>query len=157
MAASRTISSPGSRTCGLHRKCNSTGSIKAASSASKSSISSGASPLASRCSGLFRTSSQRRIVSKDFLMSLRKVCKPMAGSSYVVARMYVTGKRGRLLRMGGEELNGGGGIKKKRRRTGYKDPKQQQRGKSGAPDQWGQVPPASMGWVGPGAAEVRID
>src|SRR6266849_7779211 len=44
MAASSTISSPGSATCGLHRKCNSTGSTKAASSASKSSICSGASP-----------------------------------------------------------------------------------------------------------------
>jgi hypothetical protein len=43
MAASSTISSPGSPTCGLHRKCNSTGSTKAASSGSKSSICSGAS------------------------------------------------------------------------------------------------------------------
>src|SRR6266699_3382808 len=49
MAASSTISSPGSPTCGLHRKCNSTVSIKAASSASKSSISSGARPGASQC------------------------------------------------------------------------------------------------------------
>src|SRR5271166_4834053 len=59
-AASSTISSFGSRDWGRQRKCSSTGSIKAASSARNSSISSGASPCARRCSGRCKTSSYSR-------------------------------------------------------------------------------------------------
>ncbi len=60
MAASSTISSLGSRTCGLQSKCTSTGSINPASSARNSSTSSGTSPCASLCSGRFSTSSYSR-------------------------------------------------------------------------------------------------
>ena len=45
-------------------------------------------------------------------------------------------------------------LKEKKERV---DPPLQQTEESEAPDGSGQVPPASMGSAGPGAAEVRVD